>query len=107
MLSKSALEMASGKEDFHFKEPSMPDSPTHKKFPEDSANRDYDVFEELPDGSTIWRACVFGMGNVELKLRELAKETSNKLFALNLQDQTMPVIHPSNARANQQSRRAG
>lgn len=85
----------------------MPDCPTLQKFPEDSANRDYDLFEELPDGSTIWRACVFGMGNVELKLRELAKETSNKLFAVNLQDRPLPVIHPSKAPANQQSRRAG
>jgi hypothetical protein len=85
----------------------MPDSPTQKNFPEDSDNRDYDVFEELPDGSTIWRACVFGMVNVELKLRELAKETGNKLFALNLQDRTLPVINRSNARAVQQPRRAG
>ena len=79
----------------------MPDCPTHKKFPEDSANRDYDVFEELPDGSTIWRARVFGMGNAELKLRELAKETVNKLFALNLHDPTLPVIHPLKAPTHQ------
>jgi len=84
----------------------MPDYPTLQKFPEDSANRDYDVFEEYPDGSTIWRGCVFGMGNVESKLRELAKETSNKLFALNLQDRTLPVIRPLKAPANQQLRRA-
>ena len=60
----------------------MPDSPTHQKFPEDSLNRDYDIFEELPDGSTIWRACVLGMGNVELKLRELAGETTSKYLCI-------------------------
>jgi len=64
----------------------MLESRMHEKFPEDSANRDYDVFEELPDGSTIWRASVFGMESAELKLRELTKETGNKLFALHLQD---------------------
>jgi hypothetical protein len=85
----------------------MPDYPTLQKFPEDSANRDYDVFEEYPDGSTIWRTCVFGMGNVESKLRELAKETGNKLFALNLQDRTLPVIRPLKVSANRQLRRAG
>ena len=85
----------------------MPDYPTLQKFPEDSANRDYDVFEEYPDGSTIWRACVFGMGNVELKLRELAKETGNKIFALSLQDRILPLIRPLKAPANRQSRRAG
>ena len=75
----------------------MPDCPTHNRFPEDSTIRNYDVFEELPDGSTIWRACVFGKGSAELTLRELAKETANKLFALNLHDPTLPVIHPLKA----------
>jgi hypothetical protein len=84
----------------------MPD-PSLDKFPDDSANLDYDVFEELPDGSAVWRACVFGMGNVRLKFRELAKETGNKLFALDLQDRTLPVIRPSNASANQQLRCCG
>jgi hypothetical protein len=80
--------------------------PTHHKFPEDSANRDYDVFEEFPDGSTVWRACVFGMGNVELKLRELAKETTNKFFALSLLDRNQAVIRPFNSALKQDLRRA-
>ncbi len=72
----------------------MTDIPTQYKFPEEWANRDYDVFEEFPDGSTVWRACLFGMENVELKLRELAKETTNKFFALSLQDRSQAVIRP-------------
>src|ERR1700722_20607451 len=71
----------------------MPELPI--KFPNDSAHRDYDVFEELPDGSTIWRDCVFGMANVEYKLREMAFGSPNKFFALNLQDRTRPVIRRS------------
>lgn len=70
----------------------MPDTPTHHRFPEDSTNRDYDVFEELPDGSTVWLACVFGMESVELKFRELAKETTNRVFAISLRDRAVPVI---------------
>jgi hypothetical protein len=85
----------------------MVDYSALQKFPQGSANRDYDVFEELPDGSTVWRACVFGIGSVELKFRELAKETGNELFALNLQDRTLPVIRPLKARTIRQSRRAG
>ena len=69
----------------------MTDFPTQYKIPEEWANRDYDVFEEFPDGSSVWRACVFGMGNVELKLRELAKETSNRIFAISLQSRSEPV----------------
>ena len=60
----------------------MRDCPTLHKFPEGSKNRDYDIFEELPDGKKVWRACVIGMENVELKLQELARESNNKLLAL-------------------------
>jgi len=66
----------------------------HQNYPEDSANREYDIFEELPDGSTVWRACVFGMGTAEARLRELARESNNKFFALNLLDRFETVIRP-------------
>jgi hypothetical protein len=81
----------------------MTDSPTHQNFPERPTNRDYDIFEELPDGGTVWRACVFGIENVELKFRELAKETSNRVFAISLLDRSVPVIY---ARDRQGLRRA-
>ena len=84
----------------------MTDFPTHHKFPEGSANRDYDVFEEFPDGSTVWRACVFGMEKVELKLRELARESNNNFFALNLRDGTRPPIRPSTSPIKRDLRRA-
>jgi hypothetical protein len=60
----------------------MRDCPTFHKFREGSTNCDYDIFEELPDGKKVWRACVIGMENVELKLQELARESNNKLLAL-------------------------
>lgn len=85
----------------------MSDFPTHHKFPEDTTNRDYDIFEGLPDGSTVWRACVFGIENVELKFRELAKETSNRIFAISLLDQSTPVIRPWKSTAKPNLRRAG
>ena len=84
----------------------MTSCPTHHKFPEGSTNREYDVFEEFSDGTTKWRACVFGMGNVERKLRELAGETTNKFFALNLQDRTQRVIRPFRPPARQNLGRA-
>jgi hypothetical protein len=65
-----------------------------QKFPDDSTRREYDVFEEFPDGSTVWRACIFGMQNVELKLLELSRGSRNKLFALSLQDRDNAVVHP-------------
>jgi hypothetical protein len=83
----------------------MPDCPTHHKFPEGSTNRDYDIFEEWPDGSTVWQACVFGMENVELKFRELAKETANRIFAISLLDKSIPVIRPWKLTAKEDLRR--
>jgi hypothetical protein len=85
----------------------MTDHPTFQKFPEGSANRDYDIFEEFSDGSTIWRACVFGMANVEVKMRELAKQSDNKFFALNLQDSRQVVVRPFRSPTREEFRRAG
>jgi hypothetical protein len=70
----------------------MNDFPTLHKFPEDSVRRDYDVFELFPDGSTVWRACVLGMGNAERKLRDLGRESNNKFFAINLQERAEPMV---------------
>ena len=77
-------------------------SPTQHKYTEDSANRDYDIFEELPDGCSVWRASVFGMGRAELKLRDLARESNNRFFAFNPKDRSEPVIRPwkSDSRQN-------
>jgi hypothetical protein len=44
-------------------------------------NREYDVFERLPDGSALWRGVVVGMENARAKLQELARGTANELFA--------------------------
>lgn len=82
----------------------MANLPTPQSYPLGSLNRDYDIFEELSDGSTVWRACVFGMDNVELKLREMARETSNSLFAVNLLDLSEPVVRPFRLSRQQKQR---
>jgi hypothetical protein len=64
----------------------MNEIPMLNKYPEKWAFIDYDVFEEFPNGATLWRACVCGMKEVESKMIQLRKETPNKLFALNLKD---------------------
>ena len=80
---------------------------TTSKFPENSKILDYDIFEEFPDGSTVWRACVFGMGSVQLKLQELAKDSDHKFFALNLRDGTQSPIRPVKSPIIRDLRRAG
>ena len=71
----------------------MNDSSMFHKFPTGSTHRDYDIFEEFPDGSTVWRGTVFGMQNVEAKLVELSRGARTKLFALSLQDGANTIIH--------------
>jgi len=68
-------------------------SPTRRKYPEDSGNCDCDIFEEMPDGATRWRACVFGVECAESTLRELGRESGNKFFAINLSERPDPIIH--------------
>jgi hypothetical protein len=62
----------------------MLDTPMLRNFPEGSQDCDYDVFETLADGSTFWRACVIGMANAEFKLRDLARDSTNKFFAASM-----------------------
>jgi CheY-like chemotaxis protein len=45
-------------------------------------DREYDLFERLPDGSVLWRGTVSGLRQASLKLEEIAKATANKCFAM-------------------------
>jgi hypothetical protein len=45
-------------------------------------NREYDIFEKLPDGSVLWRAFVQGLEPARAKLGELASSSKNEFFAI-------------------------
>ena len=45
-------------------------------------NREYDLFERLPDGLLVWRAVVSGLENARIRLQELAKLSNNEYFAI-------------------------
>ena len=57
--------------------------------------REYDIFEELPEGS-VWRGHVSGLQNVRAKLLELATATNNQCFAMHVG--TQEVVARVNAR---------
>jgi hypothetical protein len=40
--------------------------------------REYDIFEVMPDGALLWRAVVVGHENAIAKLREVASKTKNE-----------------------------
>ena len=47
--------------------------------------RGYDVFEKFPDGSTLWRACIAGRYEAQRKTHELAENSENEFFLIDIQ----------------------
>ena len=46
--------------------------------------RKYDLFEKFPDGSSLWRACVQGLEGTRLHMRELARNSGNQFYAIEM-----------------------
>jgi hypothetical protein len=55
--------------------------------------RDYDIFEKFPDGSTIWRGCVFGEYETRRRLQDLAERSPNEFVAIDIMaGEPLPAI---------------
>jgi hypothetical protein len=63
-------------------------------------DRDYDIFEILPDESLLWRGSALGTENATSVLADIGKKTANECFAMNMS--TMETL----ACVNVQPRRA-
>src|SRR5207248_8306987 len=46
--------------------------------------REYELFEKLPDGSPMWRGHASGLNSVRQQLQQIARETKNECFAIYL-----------------------
>lgn len=46
--------------------------------------REYDLFEQFPDGLPMWRGHALGLGNARLTLERIANATNNECFAVHL-----------------------
>jgi hypothetical protein len=46
--------------------------------------REYDLFEKFPDGSSLWRASVWGLEGTCLHLRRLAENSGNQFYAIEI-----------------------
>jgi hypothetical protein len=64
--------------------------------------RDYDIFEVLPDGQPVWRAAVGGHENGLRPLKQLAVKTTNEVRMMHLP--TKAVIAVMNADKAQSDR---
>jgi hypothetical protein len=65
-------------------------------------DRTYDIFEMLPDGSLLWRACVLGTQNVSGVLAEIGKKTPNECVAMNIDTKVVIArvnVKPESAKA--------
>ena len=60
--------------------------------------REYDLFEQLPDGSPMWRCHAVGLPEARRKLEELGKSTVNECFAMHLP--TREIVARSNVRSS-------
>ena len=55
-------------------------------------DRNYDLFEILPDGSPIWKCAVAGHENAVPQLRELASHTDNEVCIMHLASNTVIAV---------------
>ena len=46
--------------------------------------REYDILERFPDGSSLWRACVYGRYEAQRKLQDLAEHSESEFFAIDI-----------------------
>jgi hypothetical protein len=61
--------------------------------------RNFDIFEKAPDGSMIWRTCVFGKFEAERKLHELAEQSQNQFLAVDIETgEPLPKVAPQKSR---------
>jgi hypothetical protein len=51
--------------------------------------RDYDLFEVLPDGSVIWKEVASGHENSIGRLKELSKQTANEVRVMHVLSNTL------------------
>lgn len=55
-------------------------------------DRQYDLFEILPDGAPVWRGAVSGHESAILKLRELAAETENEVRVMHVPTKSIIAV---------------
>jgi hypothetical protein len=51
--------------------------------------REFDLFEKLPDGSVLWKAVVPGMENAVARLKSLGSTSPNEHFAIHTPTKTI------------------
>lgn len=64
--------------------------------------KEYDLFERLPDGAPIWRGRALGLRAAEEQLKKIAQSTKNECFVLYLP--TKEVVRRVNGSSSSEQR---
>jgi hypothetical protein len=60
--------------------------------------RNFDIFEKLADGSSIWRTCASGRIDAQQKLQNLMNHSENEFYSIDIE--TGEVLPFNLARSN-------
>ncbi len=63
-----------------------------ENFKDQDVRRKYDIFEEFPNGSLIWRDSVPRRYDAERKIQELAESSCNHFYAVDTHDEEIVRI---------------
>jgi hypothetical protein len=55
--------------------------------------RDYDIFEQSPDGSIRWRACVTGNFEAQRKIQELTEHSESQFLKIDIHAGELPPFN--------------
>jgi hypothetical protein len=68
---------------------------------------DFDLFEKLTDGSSIWRTCASGQIDAQQKLQDLADHSENEFYSIDIETgELLPFKSARNNSRNQWKRAA-
>jgi hypothetical protein len=68
--------------------------------------RDFDLFEKLADGSSIWRTCASGQMDAQQKLQNLANHSENEFYSIDIETGELLPFKLARSNSHDQSKAA-
>jgi hypothetical protein len=68
--------------------------------------REFDLFEKLADGSSIWRTCASGQLDAEQKLKNLADHSENEFYSIDIETGELLPFNSARSHSRKQLTRA-
>jgi hypothetical protein len=67
---------------------------------------DFDLFEKLADGSSIWRTCASGQIDAQQKLQNLADHSNNEFYSIDIESAELLPFKLARSDSRKQLKRA-